>query len=104
MAGALEKRIVGKSSHLFEREAQVHGRVARNSPKSVEISHRAISAREQFGAQLVRRARAALVVGTGLAALGFLAFGPGLAVAGRSGSGERALSQRFGFAVPLAVQ
>ena len=70
----------------------MHRRVARNSPKSVEVSRLAVSALEQSGGRLVRRARAALVVGAGLAALGLLTFGPVLAVAGRSGSGESPLS------------
>jgi hypothetical protein len=77
---------------LFDREAQVHRRVARNSPKPVEVSRLAVSALEQSGARLVRRVRAALVVGAGLAALGFLTFGSVLAGAGRSGSGESPVS------------
>ena len=70
----------------------MHRRVARNSPKSFEVSRLAVSALEQSGARLVRRARAAQVVGAGLAALGFLTFGSVLAGAGRSGSGESPLS------------
>jgi hypothetical protein len=77
---------------LFDREAQVHRRVARNSPKSAEVSRLTVSALEQSGVRLVRRSRAALVVGAGLAALGFLTFGSVVAGAGRSGSGESPVS------------
>ncbi len=55
----------------------MHRHVARNSPKSFEVSRLAVSA---------------LVVVAGLAALGFLTFGPVLAGAGRSGSGESPVS------------
>lgn len=70
----------------------MHRRVARNPPKSVEVFGFAISAPEQCAARLGRRARAALVVGAGLGALGVLTFGPVLAGAGRSGSGESPVS------------
>jgi len=70
----------------------VHRRVAWGSPKSVEVSRLAISALDESNGRHARRARAALVVGAGLAALGFLTFGPVLAGAGRLGNGESAVS------------
>ena len=70
----------------------MHRRVAWGSPKSVEVSRLAISALDESNGRHARRARAALVVGAGLAALGFLTFGPVLAGAGRLGNGESAVS------------
>jgi hypothetical protein len=85
------KRIVGASGHSFQQEAQVHRCVARGSRKGVDISRFAISPSEQ-GARPVWRACAALAAGAGFAALGFLAFGPGLAAAGRAGGGDSPLA------------
>jgi hypothetical protein len=70
----------------------VHRCVARDSPKGGNIFRPAVSPRDESDARLVQRACAALAAGAGFAALGFLAFGSGLAAAGRSGGGDSPLS------------
>jgi hypothetical protein len=90
--GASENRIVGANRQLLHQEAQVHRCVARGSPKRVDISRPAVSLRDESDARHIQRACAALAAGVGFAALGLLSFGPGLAVAGRSGGGDSPLS------------